>query len=300
VTGDPARQRLVLGRVLLGLALAHAVVWVMGWPWPHRFSGMLLVALTFVWLAGGAGSTGRWTRRLAFGLMPETGGRGLWSGVARRRVIQRLVDEGDARRLVNGETALAIGALAIDSGRVTHFINWAHPQAGFVRRVELELGELLPLRTPDEVVRAAVASSAIPGVFEPERIDGRDFVDAGGFSNQPLHVAIASEVDAVVVVLLSPSHSPTPAPAPTSMFELAGRLLEVANWRDMQAELRELPPGWSRDGDPARVVVIEPLRPLPGTVLGFDPGQAAQLVALGEQDTWRAFERAGWLEPAGA
>lgn len=299
-TGDPARQRLLLGRVLLGLGLAHTVVWVMGWPWPHRYSAALLVALTFVWLAGGAGSSGRWTRRLAFGLMPETGGRGLWSGVARRRVIQRLVDQGDARRLVNGGTALAIGALAIDSGRVTHFVSWPNPPAGFTRRVELELGEILPLRTPDEVVRAAVASSAIPGIFEPERIDGRDFVDAGGFSNQPLHVAIASEADAVIVVLLTPSHSPAAAPPPTNMFELAGRLLEVANWRDMQTELRELPDGWSREGDPARVVVVEPLRPLPGSVLGFDPEQAAQLIGLGEQDTWRAFERAGWLEPTDA
>jgi len=299
-TGDPARQRMILGRVLLGLALAHALAWLMGWPWPHRFSAVLLVTLSFVWLAGGAGSTGRWTRRLAFGLMPETGGRGLWGGVARRRVIQRLVDEGDARRLVNGETALAIGALAVDSGRVTHFINWPHPSAGFVRGVELNLGEIVPLRTPDEVVRAAVASSAIPGVFEPERIDGRDFVDAGGFSNQPLHVAIAGEADAVLVVLLTPSHSPTPAAPPNDLFELAGRLLELANWRDLQTELRELPDGWSREGDPARVVVIEPLRALPGTVLGFDPEQAAQLVGLGEQDTWRAFERAGWLEPADA
>lgn len=299
-TGDPARQRVLLGRVLLGLALAHAAVWVMGWPWPHRFSAVLLVGLTFTWLAGGAGNTGRWTRRMAFGLMPETGGRGLWSGVARRRVIQKLVNEGDARRLVNGDTGLAIGALAVDSGRVTHFINWAQPSPAFIRRVELELGEVMPLRTPDEVVRAAVASSAIPGVFEPERVDGRDFVDAGGFSNQPLHVAIASEADAVLVVLMTPSHSPAPAPPPRDMFELAGRLLEVANWRDMQTELRELPDGWSRDGRPARVVVIEPLRPLPGSVLGFDPGQAAQLVGLGEQDTWRAFERAGWLEPSDA
>lgn len=299
-TGNPERQRVVLGRVLLGLALAHAIVWVMGWPWPHRFSAVVLVGLTFVWLASGPGRSGRWTRRLAFGLMPETGGRGLWSGVARRRVIQRVVNEGDARRLVDGETKLAIGALAIDSGRVTHFVNWPHPSAAFVRRVERELGEILPLRTPDEVVRAAVASSAIPGVYEPERIDGRDFVDAGGFSNQPLHVAIASEADAVVVVLLTPSHSPSPAPPPTGLFELAGRLLELANWRDMQAELRELPAGWSRDGEPARVVVVEPLRPLPGSVLGFDPAQAAELVGLGEQDTWRAFERAGWLAPGDA
>lgn len=260
-TSDPARQRVMLGRVLLGVMFAHVVVWIMGWPWPHRFSAVVLVGLAFLWLAGGAGRTGRWTRRLAFGLMPETGGRGLWSGAARRRVIQRLVNEGDARRLVNGETALAIGALAVDSGRITHFINWPHPSEAFVRRVDLAIGEVIPMRTPDEVVRAAVASSAIPGVFEPERIDGRDFVDAGGFSNQPLHVAIASDADAVIVVLMTPSQAPGSAPPTGDLFALAGRLVELANWRDMQTELRDLPEGWSRDGRPARIVVIEPLRP---------------------------------------
>jgi predicted acylesterase/phospholipase RssA len=299
-TGDPARQRLVLGRVALALAVAHAVVWLMGWPWPHRFSASLLVLLTLLWLAGGAGVTGRWTRRMAFGLMPETGGRGLWSGAARRRVLERVVHEGDPSRLVGGGTQITIGALAVDSGRVTHFINWPSPSPGFVRRVEMDLGEILPLRTADEVVRAAVASSAIPGVFEPERIDGRDFVDAGGFSNQPLHVAIANEADAVIVVLLTPSHSPGPAPPPTDLFGLAGRLLELANWRDMQTELRELPAEWAREGDPARLVVIEPQRALPGTVLGFDPEEAPQLIAIGEQDTWRALGLAGWLEPADA
>jgi predicted acylesterase/phospholipase RssA len=299
-TGDPARQRVVLGRLTLALAITHAVVWLMGWAWPQRFSASLLLGMTFVWLAGSEGVTGRWTRRMTFSLMPETGGRGLWSGSARRRVLETTVGEGDPSRLVDGRTQISIGALSVDSGRVTHFINWAHPSPRFVERVEKELGEVLSLRTPQEVISAAVASSAIPGVFVPERVAGRDFVDAGGFSNQPLHVAIANDADAVLVVLLTPSHSPTPSPPPAGLFDLAGRLLEVANWRDMQAELRELPPEWSRSGNPARLLVIEPERALPGTVLGFDPEQAAQLIAIGERDTWRALELAGWLETPGA
>ena len=168
-----------------------------------------------------------------------------------------------------------IGALALDRGRVTHFVSWPDVSPTFRARVEHELGEIVTMRDPEDVIRAAVASSAIPGVFEPERIDGREFVDAGGFSNQPLHVAIANDADAVMVVLLSPSHSPAPTPPSTDLFSLAGRLLEVANWRDLQTELRTLPEGWTRDGAPSRVCVIEPERPLPGTVLSFDPGQAA-------------------------
>jgi NTE family protein len=151
---------------------------------------------------------------------------------------------------------------------------------------------------PEGMIAAAVASSAIPGLFQPERIDGRDFIDAGGFSNQPLHVAIAHGSDAVLAVLLSPSTAPTAARPPVSIGELGGRLLELANWRDLQTELRHLPEGWGREGYGARVCVVEPLEPLPATLLSFDPESAARLIERGEQDAWKALERSGWLEPA--
>lgn len=296
--GDPDRGRRTLGRVALGLAIVHAIVWAMGWPWPHRFSATLVLVVSLAWLASGPGRAGHGLRHLALGLMPETGGRGLWGARSRRRVITELVRRGVPSRLVDGSPQLLVSALAVDSGRTTHFVNWSPPSADFGRRVARELGEVVPLRTSDEVIGAAMASSAIPGVFEPERFDGRDFVDAGGFSNQPLHVVIANDADAVLVVLLTPGHSPQPAPPPANVVELGGRLLELANWRDLQAELANLPDGWSRDGDPARVVVIEPQRALPGGVLGFDPAQAGALIALGEADAWRALDDAGWLEGA--
>jgi hypothetical protein len=59
--------------------------------------------------------------------------------------------------------------------------------------------------------------------------------------------------------------------------------------------LRHLPPGWTRDGQPARVCVVEPRAPLPATLLSFDPRAAAELIALGERDAWTALSRAGWL-----
>ncbi|HTR96848.1 MAG TPA: patatin-like phospholipase family protein, partial [Candidatus Acidoferrales bacterium] len=298
--GDPARGRRLLGRITLGLAAIHALVWATGWPWPHRFSASVVIVLALIWLGSGGGSFARALRRVGFRLLPETGGRGLWDGEARRRVLERLVGEGDPSRLVGPGSGLAIGALALDRGRMTHFISWPDPDPGFVERVRAELGDVVVLRTPDEVVRAATASSAIPGVFEPERIDGRDFVDGGGFSNQPLHLALARDADAIVVVLLTPSGSPTASPPPADLVALAGRLLELANWRDLQSELRQLPAEWSRERDPSRVCVVEPDRPLPGSVLNFDPAQAAALIALGEQDAWRALARAGWLVPAHA
>lgn len=295
---DPGRASRAFGRILLGLWLLYAVVWVFGLPWPHRFTVSALLVTTVVWLANRPGRSSGWARLVLHGLMAETRGRGLWSGEARRRLVERLVAAGEPARLVDPEVRLVIGALAIDSGRICHFVAGPRPSGEFVRRLERELGEVVTVREPAEVVRAALASSAIPGVFEPERIGGRDFVDPVGFANQPLHVALAAEADAAIVVLLSPSGRPSPAPPPPSLFALGSRLVEIANWRDMQAELRSLPEGWSRDGNPARVCVVEPDSTLPGGVLGFDAEHAAALIRRGEEDGWAALERAGWLAAA--
>ena len=295
---DPTRASRIFARVLVGLWVFYAAIWALGVPWPHRFSASVLLVTTLVWLAGRPGQTNRWSRMLTHAFLPETRGRGLWSAAGRQRVVERMVAAGDARRLVDPDTRLVVSALAVDTGRIAHFVSGPPPDDALVRRLEDELGEVVWVRDPAEVLQAALASSAIPGIFEPVRIRGRDFVDAGGFANQPLHVALAADADAVLVVLLSPSGRPSPAPSPESLFALAGRLLELANWRDLQAELRNLPDGWTRDDRPARVCVVEPDATLPGGVLGFDPALAADLIRRGEEDAWLALERAGWLEAA--
>lgn len=295
---DPERLRRQLKTTVLVSAGVYVFIWAMGWPWPHRFHASILLLLSLAWVASTPGRLGRWARGVTLGLMPETGGRGLWSGRARRRILERIIAAGDGSRLAGTGTGLVVSALAVDSGRIGHFVSWPESDAAFAARLDVELGEVLHVKNADEMVEAAVASSAIPGLFQPERVDGRDFVDAGGFSNQPLHVAIAHGADAVLVVLLSPSESPAEAPPPSDVVSLGGRLLELANWRDLQTELRHLPEGWSRDGQPARICVVEPPAPLPANLLSFDPERAAELIALGRRDAWAALRAAGWLERA--
>ncbi|HXJ70335.1 MAG TPA: patatin-like phospholipase family protein [Verrucomicrobiae bacterium] len=290
---EKARKRLLV--VTCTAAAVHMIVGFMGWPWPHRFSAAVVILLAVVWTASAPGSIGRWSRNLALGLMPETGGRGLWSGRARRRILENLVASGDAGKLVGTGTGLVVSALAVDRGVVTHFVSWPEVDEGFERRIHDELGEVVHLKDATEVISAAMASSAIPGIFQPESVRGREFVDAGGFTNQPLHVAIARDVDAALVVLLSPSQPPAVS-SPPDVVALGSRLLELANWRDLQTELRHLPPGWSREGSPARVCVVEPPAPLPTSPLQFDPERAAELIDAGRRDAWAALERAGWIE----
>jgi predicted acylesterase/phospholipase RssA len=311
--GDPERWHLRLGWMLVAGAVVHVFTLVTALPWPHRFSATALAFGFVAWLANHPGIGGGRLRSLLLRLLPETGGRGLWGSAARRRVLEGLVAEGDAARLTAGAPRLAIGALAVDSGRMCHFVAGFDPAPEFRARITDALGEVIAVREPAGVVHAAVASSAIPGIFEPVRIGGRDFVDPGGFSNQPLHAAIAAGADAALIVLLSPSEGP-PARSAGNLIELGGRLLEIANWRDLQVELRSLPPEWSQAAatataaagpalgggpePPARVCVVEPREPLPGGVMEFAPAHAAELIRRGEADAWSALERAGWLAPA--
>ncbi|MEQ1833216.1 MAG: patatin-like phospholipase family protein, partial [Candidatus Eisenbacteria bacterium] len=278
---DPVGLRARLKRVALAATAVHLVVWVMGWPWPQRFSASVVLLLLLAWLASTPGHVGRWLRSLALGLMPETSGRGLWSGRARRRILERIVVQGDRRALAGPGTGLVVSALAIDTGLIGHFVSWPDPDPVFAEKLSHELGEVLPVPDANTMISAAVASSAIPGLFQPERVLGRDFVDAGGFSNQPLHVAIAHGADAMLVVLLTPSSSPALSSPPADVVSLGGRLLELANWRDLQTELRHLPASWTEAGPASRVCVVAPREPLPASLLSFDPGRAATLIALG-------------------
>ncbi|TMQ60797.1 MAG: hypothetical protein E6K72_00320 [Candidatus Eisenbacteria bacterium] len=300
---DPQRWHLRLGYLLLVGATVHLVTLVTGLPWPHRFSATALTFGFVAWLANRPGFGSGRLRHLMLRLLPEAGGRGLWGSASRRSVLEALVADGEPARLTAGPTRLAIGALAVDSGRMCHFVSGFDPAPEFRARIEEALGEVIAVRDPAAVVRAAVASSAIPGIFEPVRFEGRDFVDPGGFSNQPLHVAIAAGADAAIVVFLAPSDGPPPARPARNLIELGGRLLEIANWRDLQVELRSLPPDWAATARPGpapapRVCVVEPRGPLPGGVMDFAPVHAAELIRRGEEDAWAALQRAGWLAAA--
>jgi predicted acylesterase/phospholipase RssA len=305
---DPHRLHRWFGWVLVLGSVAHVATWITGLAWPHRFSASLLLVGSLVWLANRPGSAGERLRRVVLRLLPETGGRGLWGSAARRRLIRRIVGLGDRAALIDAGTHLIISACDIESGRMVYFVNWPAPSPEFLEHIARAVGQATPLGSPDEVIEAAVASSAIPGVFEPVRIGDREFVDGGMFSNQPLHAALGDRADAIVVVLVSPSGGP-PKPSPdATLLELGGRMLEIANWRNLQSELQALPSGWSRSpvpgatGEveiPSRVCVIEPESPLPGGVYGFSPANASELRRRGERDAWRALAEGGWLAPAG-
>ena len=296
---DPTRLSRRLGAALLvGLTL-HLATWVLGLPWPHRFSASLLAATALVWLAVRPSAVADRARAVLLGLMPETRGRGLWRGAGRRRLLEGLVAQGQPERLTGSETLLVVTALAVDSGRIAHFVSGPDPGPRFREAVERHLGEVIHVDRPAEVIEAAVASSAIPLMFEPVSIRGRQFVDAGQFSNQPLAAVHAADADAAVVVLMAPTSQPPKSSGEENLVALGARLVELANWRALQQELRELPSDWleARPGGARAVVVVAPEAPLPGGLLSFGEAIATELMLQGELDAWRALDTARWLAP---
>jgi len=296
----------VLGVVLVVVFTAHVATWIMDWPYPHRFSLIALLVIAIFWIAVHPGRAGAWIRRRATMLLPEGGGLGLWGSEGRRRMLIRWMVEGDPRRLLDPSTHLIMSACDVTTGRMHYFVNWRDEEGLFARALERRLGEVTVLETLPSVIDAALASSAIPLLFEPVVKGDHVFVDGGVFSNQPLHAVLADGADAVLVVLLAPAEGPSTGERPQHVVALGFRLLEIANWRDVRSELDGLPASWTRaaaagtNGDvvPAPVCVVEPDRTLPGGMYGYARANAEELVKRGAEDAWRALERAGWLAPA--
>ena len=287
------------GFLILGVAL-YLVPLLVGIPWAWRFHASMLVVGSVIWLANRPGRLREELRLLFLRLMPETRGRGLWRGDARGRLLDRLVKRGDPTRLLESGVHLILSACSIEDGRMNYFINWREPSEAFQESIRRALGEVVPVLRPRDIIQAAVASAAVPMLFEPVRFRGRDYLDGGVFSNQPIHAVVADGADAVLLVLVSPSSGPRKPSKNVNLVEIGMRLTELQNWRDLQTELQRLPEGWSREGDPARVCVVEPPEVLPVPMFGFDPAATRDLIRQGERDAWKALQRAGWVsEPPG-
>lgn len=297
--GAPGRGRIahgwIAGLLLLWAAL-HVFAWGFGFPWPHRFSASLLAVATTLWLAAKPGRTGEWLRRLFSRLLPESRGRGFWGGSARRKLLRGLVGSGDPGRLVSGNPVVILSGLSLDNGRVALFVAGEAIGETFRARAEAALGEAVGLRTPAEVLDAAIASSSIPIFFEPSRVGGREYLDAVALSTHPLQAALFAGVDAALAVIVSPSGGPPSSRPPRNLIELWGRYLDIANWRDLQNEIRSLPEDWRDPTTPRRLCMVEPDEPLPGGVLAYSPHRADPTMRRGETDAWRALDRAGWLD----
>jgi NTE family protein len=138
------------------------------------------------------------------------------------------------------------------------------------------------------VVEAILASAAIPGIYPPIRIDGRDLVDGGIADNTPISTAI--HLGATRLIVLPTGFACALREAPTGA---AARAMHGIS----QLVSRQLVNDVERYADKAEICVVPSLCPL--DVSPYDFSACASLVDQSEANT-KAWIAAGGLHTAGA
>ena len=138
------------------------------------------------------------------------------------------------------------------------------------------------------VVEAILASAAIPGIFPPVRIGGRDLVDGGVANNTPISTAIHLGATRLIVLptgFACALRSPPKGAAARAMHAIS------------QLVSRQLVNDIDYYADKARICVVPSLCPL--EISPYDFSACAGLVDQSEAKT-RAWIAAGGLQTCGA
>jgi NTE family protein len=174
-------------------------------------------------------------------------------------VTNYLVPSGPRRRFLAATTA----GKRIEEARV--------PFAAMT--ADVVTGELVPLETGD-ALDALMASSAIPGVFPPERVDGRLLMDGGVADNTAVDQAVADGAE-VVYVLPTGFACDLPNPPRSAIAMLVHGLDVLIEQRLIDATRRQDPR--------VDLHVVPPLCPL--SVLPIDFARSDELIARAERST---------------
>jgi len=135
-------------------------------------------------------------------------------------------------------------------------------------------------------VEAVLASAAIPGIFPPVQIEGRNLIDGAIASNTPVAAAIARGAGRVIVLPTGFSCAAERAPGTALGMVLHAINLLIAQQLVIDVE---------RFSTMARLSVIPPLCPL--SVSAGDFSHTAELIDRAEQQTLRWIDEQGLDEP---
>ena len=208
-------------------------------------------------------------------------GGGAARGFAHIGVIQALEENGVVPDLVVGTSAGSVVAALFASGRSgrelaaiadamdeTAFADWSYPGRGLIRgealarfirektnhrqieqmkiplgvaATDLDSGQPILFRRGDTGT-AVRASSAVPAVFQPVRIGGREYVDGGLSAPIPVHHAREMGAEFVIAVDISavPEGNPTGDAARMLLqtFAIMGKGLKTYELRDADVVLQ--------------------------------------------------------------
>jgi NTE family protein len=138
---------------------------------------------------------------------------------------------------------------------------------------EVRTGRLVPISRGD-ALDALMASSAIPGVFPPELVDGQLLMDGGVADNTAIDRAVEDGAE-VVYVLPTGFACDLPSPPRSALAMLIHGLNVLIEQRLIAASRRQDPR--------VELKIVPPLCPL--SVLPVDFGQSDDLIARAERST---------------
>ena len=135
-------------------------------------------------------------------------------------------------------------------------------------------------------VEALLASTAIPGVFQPVCHAGRHLVDGGVTSNTP--IATAVELGANRVIVLPTGIACALAAPPRGMIAVALHALTLLIARQLVSDVERL-------RHRAEIVVVPPLCPL--DVSSYDFSRGGELIDRAAESTARWLDAGGFRNP---
>jgi NTE family protein len=157
----------------------------------------------------------------------------------------------------------------------------------YVVATDMLLGHEVVLAS-GSAVDAVLASTAIPGVFPPVRIDGRDLIDGGVANNTPISTAIRLGAERIVV--LPTGFACALKSLPKSAIGRALHALSLLVTRQLITDIE-------RYADKAALHVVPPLCPVDTSP--YDYSACASLIDRAQRST-REWIAAGGLErPSG-
>jgi NTE family protein len=136
--------------------------------------------------------------------------------------IRALITEERFQRLVQSGRTLLLATVELESGLLVYW----HTGPDFTPAH----GEARRITTRGTLMRALLASAAIPVAMPPVRIDGTTFVDGGVREYAPIEVTADAGGEDIVCIMLSPDPHATlfPGPARTAAAGPFDRILPIA------------------------------------------------------------------------
>ncbi len=128
---------------------------------------------------------------------------GLFANFERGRFLRQRIS---AERLRASPIRLVFTATDLETGQARFFTNTRlevlasdpHVDPRFVAEEAV---------TVDDLIRAVIASSALPIAYEPMQVDGRLYGDGALVANQPIRPALRLGADVLFLVMMEPLHS---------------------------------------------------------------------------------------------